>query len=54
MLRTVIVAAMSAVLIWLVTQYQPGDVFHNKIAAGAFTFCSSFLLMWFLPLRKKK
>lgn len=52
MLRTAIVAVMSAVLIALVTHYQPGDVLHDKMAAGAFTFCLSFLVMWFAPVRK--
>lgn len=52
MLRTAIVAVMSAVLIALVTHYQPADVLHDKMAAGAFTFCAAFLAMWFLPLKK--
>ena len=54
MLRTAMVAVMSAVLIALVTHFQPGDVLHDKMAAGAFTFCTSFLVMWFLPFRSKK
>lgn len=54
MLRTAIVAVMSAVLIALVSHYQPGDVLHDKMAAGAFTFCTAFLVMWFLPISNKK
>lgn len=54
MLRTAIVAVMSAVLIALVTHYQPVDLLHDKMAAGAFTFCVSFLVMWFVPAAQKK